>query len=54
MAPALQLIDAAEGRNFIMHARIGVPRALNCHVEPVFNPRRKDPHWGRRKLARYR
>jgi hypothetical protein len=27
-------------------------RALNRHVEPVFNPDRKDTHWGRRKLAR--
>src|SRR5260370_115268 len=28
-----QLIDAAEGRNFIMHARIGMMRALN-HGNP--------------------
>jgi hypothetical protein len=33
-------------------ARIGVIRALNRHVERVFNPDRKDPHWGRRKLAK--
>jgi hypothetical protein len=37
-----------------MFARIGVQRALNRHVERVFNPDRKDPHWGRRKLARDR
>jgi hypothetical protein len=37
-----------------MFARIGVMRALNCHVERVFNPDRKDHHWGRRKLARDR
>jgi hypothetical protein len=37
-----------------MLARIGVMRALNRHVERVFNPDRKDPHWGRRKLARDR
>jgi hypothetical protein len=37
-----------------MFARIGVMRALNRHVERVFNPSRKDPHWGRRKLARDR
>jgi hypothetical protein len=37
-----------------MLARIGVMRALNRHVEGVFNPDRKDPHWGRRKLARDR
>lgn len=35
-----------------MLARIGVMRALNRHVERVFNPDRKDQHWGRRKLAR--
>jgi hypothetical protein len=35
-----------------MLARIGVMRALNRHVERVFNPDRKDPHWGKRKLAR--
>jgi hypothetical protein len=27
-------------------------RALNRHVQRVFNPGRKDHHWGRRKLAR--
>jgi hypothetical protein len=37
-----------------MFARIGVTRALNRHVERVFNPNRKDHHWGRRKLARDR
>jgi hypothetical protein len=34
-----------------MFARIGVIRTLNRHVERVFNPSRKDKHWGRRKLA---
>jgi hypothetical protein len=29
-----------------MMARIGVMRALNRHVERVFNPDRKDTHWG--------
>jgi hypothetical protein len=37
-----------------MFARIGIVRALNRHVERVFNPKRKDHHWGRRKLARDR
>ncbi len=37
-----------------MFARIGVMRALNRHVERVFNPDRKDHHWGHRKLARDR
>jgi hypothetical protein len=37
-----QLIDAAEGRNFIMHARIGMLRALNAgKPEPAITPRRK-------------
>ena len=48
------LIMAAEGRGPLMHARIGVMRALNRHVERVFNADRKDPHWGKRKLARDR
>jgi hypothetical protein len=46
------LIDAAEGRDSLMHARIGVMRALNRHVIREFNPDRKDTHWGRRKLKR--
>jgi hypothetical protein len=37
-----------------MFARIGVMRALNRHVERVLNRSRKDPKWGRRKLARDR
>jgi hypothetical protein len=37
-----------------MFARIGVLRALNRHAECVFNPDRKDTHWGKRKLARDR
>jgi hypothetical protein len=37
-----------------MFARIGVMRALNRHVERVFDPSRKEKHWDRRKLARDR
>jgi hypothetical protein len=48
------LIMAAEGRGPLMHARVGVMRALNRYVERVFNPDRKDRHWGKRKLARDR
>jgi hypothetical protein len=48
------LIMAAEGRGPLMHARIGMLRALSRHVERVFNPDRKDHHWGRRKLVRDR
>jgi hypothetical protein len=35
-----------------MFARIGMMRALHRKVERVFNPDRKDRHWGRRKLKR--
>ena len=37
-----------------MFARIGIMRALNRHIERVFDPSRKDHHWGKRKLARDR
>ena len=30
-----------------MFARIGIMRALNRHVERVFDPSRKNKHWGR-------
>ena len=29
-------------------------RALNRHIKRVFDLTRKEPHWGRRKLARDR
>ena len=48
------LLLVAEHDGPAMFARIGVIRALNRHVERVFNPSRKEPHWGRRKLARDR
>ena len=48
------LIDAAEDRGPVLFAKMGMDRALNRKVERVFNPDRKDPHWGRRKLARDR
>jgi hypothetical protein len=46
------LIMAAEGRRLLLHARVGVLRALNRNQVREFNPDRKDPHWGRRKLKR--
>lgn len=49
---ALILVATSGGPT--MFARIGVMRALNRRVERVFNPDRKDHHWGRRKLARDR
>jgi hypothetical protein len=45
------LLLVAEHDGPTMFARIGVMRALNRHVERVFDPSRKDHHWGRRKLA---
>ena len=35
-----------------MFARIGIMRALNRQHVPEFNPKGKEPHWGRRKLTR--
>ena len=45
------LIGAAEGRDFLMHSRIGVLRALNRNNQRVFTDH-KDSHWGKRKLKR--
>jgi hypothetical protein len=49
---ALMLVADRGGAT--MFARIGVMRALNRHVERVFEPSRKEKHWGKRKLARDR
>ena len=59
MAPEWQaameaLILVATRDDPSMLARIGVVRALNRHVVREFNPSRKNPHWGHRKLARDR
>ena len=48
------LIMAAEGRGPLMHARIGILRALNRNVERMFKSGEKAKHWGKRKLARDR
>jgi hypothetical protein len=50
---ALMLV-ATSGSGPTMLARIGIMQALNRHVERVFNPSRKETHWGRRKLVRDR
>jgi hypothetical protein len=47
---ALMLVVECDGPT--MFARIGVMRALNRHVERVFDTSRKVHHWGRRKLKR--
>jgi hypothetical protein len=46
------LLMAAENRGPLMHARIGMLRALNRNVERVFNQSRKDTHWRKHKLKR--
>jgi hypothetical protein len=46
------LILVAEKGGPTMFARIGIMRALNRHHVPEFNPKGKEPHWGRRKLKR--
>jgi hypothetical protein len=48
------LIGAAEGRDFLMHARIGVMQALTKDKPRVFKAGEKTTHWGMRKLARDR
>jgi hypothetical protein len=35
-----------------MFARIGVMQALNRHHVREFNPKEREPHWGKRKLKR--
>jgi hypothetical protein len=32
--------------------RIGIMRALNRDYVPEFDPKGKEPHWGKRKLKR--
>ncbi len=46
------LLLVAEHDGPTMFERIGVMRALNRHVERVFDSSRKEKHWGRRKLKR--
>ena len=49
---ALMLVVELRGPS--MFARIGVMKALNRGHVREFNPSRKEPHGGRRKLARDR
>jgi hypothetical protein len=46
------LILVAETDGPTMFARIGVMQALNRGYVRQFNPKEKEPHWGRRKLKR--
>jgi hypothetical protein len=57
MAPewqdAMQILMLVAARGWpTMMARIGVLRALHRNEERVFNPDRKETHWGKRKLKR--
>jgi hypothetical protein len=42
------LIMAAEGRGPLLHARVGMLRAMNHGRERVFRSDRRETHWGRR------
>jgi hypothetical protein len=46
------LLLVAEQDGPAMFTRIGVMKASNRQVERVFNPSRKDHHWGKQKLKR--
>jgi hypothetical protein len=43
---------AAEDRGPLMHARVGMLRAMNHGRERVFRTDRKEKHWAKRKLKR--
>jgi hypothetical protein len=50
---AAELItSAAEHGGPIEFARIATLRAINRHVERLFDPSRKEAHWGKRKPKR--
>jgi hypothetical protein len=46
------LILVAESGGPTMFARIGIMRAINRHKPAEFDPKRKSPRWGKRKLKR--
>jgi hypothetical protein len=46
------VIMAAEDRGPLIHADIGMQRALNAGKPVEFDPKQKSPHWGKRELAR--
>jgi hypothetical protein len=43
---------AAEHGGPIIFAQMGMLQAIHRHRERIFNPDRKDHHWGKRKLKR--
>ena len=44
--------EAAENGGPLLFARIGMMQAINRHKLEKFDPKRKSPHWGKRKLKR--
>ncbi len=45
-----QLVTIEDAGNYI--TKLGVMKAMNRGYVRTFNPDRKDPHWGKRKLRR--
>jgi hypothetical protein len=43
---------AAEHNGPMIFAQMGMLQAIHRHHKRVFNPDRKDTHWGKRKLKR--
>jgi len=52
MAKAIEAMILCSRGGDAMLARIGVMKALNRHVERVFNPDAKEHYWSKRKLNR--
>jgi hypothetical protein len=44
------VIMAAEDKGPLMHSDVDMKRALNAGKPVEFNPKKKSPHWGKRKL----
>ncbi len=51
-AAAHCITEAAENDGPMEFARIGMMQAIHRHRPRVFDPSRKDTHWGKRKLKR--
>jgi hypothetical protein len=49
---AIEILLVVKQNGPTMLARMGFMKALNRRVERVFNPDRKQTHWGQRKLKR--
>jgi hypothetical protein len=51
-AAAHCVTEAAENDGPMTLASMGMMQAINRHKPVEFDPKRKSPHWGKRKLAR--